>query len=334
MKIAYLILAHKNPEQLARLISRLSTTDAIFYIHIDKKVPFYPFRDALKDLPAAKIRFVKRENSNWGTFGMVQASINGIKQIVGDSANEKFDYLILLSGQDYPLKSTVFINNFFEKNYGKNFVYYSPIPTSDFNWGARGGLERIDKYYVTLPFARVSFIYPNCKGYPSIDDITKNKIKRRIIYAVVRLFFSKPRKFPAYLKPYGGSQWFSITLHAAKYITDFLKEHPDYAKFHKYSFVRDEIFFHTILLNSKDDKLKDNILCDNLVYLEGTRILGGPFFKTGDNVFHIYYKVKILQEENFNSLINSDKLFGRKFDIKVDSKILDKIDENINFNRK
>ena len=38
MKHAYLIVAHQYPEQLVRLVDRLQSPDARFYIHIDKKV--------------------------------------------------------------------------------------------------------------------------------------------------------------------------------------------------------------------------------------------------------------------------------------------------------
>ena len=37
MRIAYVILAHKYPEQLVRLISQLNTNDVSFFLHIDKK---------------------------------------------------------------------------------------------------------------------------------------------------------------------------------------------------------------------------------------------------------------------------------------------------------
>jgi len=37
MKIAYIILAHKNPDQIKRLVLRLNTEGTSFFIHIDKK---------------------------------------------------------------------------------------------------------------------------------------------------------------------------------------------------------------------------------------------------------------------------------------------------------
>lgn len=45
MKIAHLILAHKNPVQLQKLITALSHPSFDFYIHVDKKVDITLFSD-------------------------------------------------------------------------------------------------------------------------------------------------------------------------------------------------------------------------------------------------------------------------------------------------
>ena len=37
MKIAYIVLAYKNPDQLGRLFQKLINKDSAFYLHIDKK---------------------------------------------------------------------------------------------------------------------------------------------------------------------------------------------------------------------------------------------------------------------------------------------------------
>ena len=46
-KIAILILAHKNPHQLARLITCFNDCRYDIYIHIDKKVDISPFKEAI-----------------------------------------------------------------------------------------------------------------------------------------------------------------------------------------------------------------------------------------------------------------------------------------------
>jgi len=37
LRIAYIILAHKLPGQLVRLVRKLNTKDTHFFIHVDKK---------------------------------------------------------------------------------------------------------------------------------------------------------------------------------------------------------------------------------------------------------------------------------------------------------
>lgn len=40
MKIAFLILCHKNPNQINKMINTLDDEDVSFYLHITKKVVF------------------------------------------------------------------------------------------------------------------------------------------------------------------------------------------------------------------------------------------------------------------------------------------------------
>ena len=47
MKVNYIILAHKEPIQLARLVSKLRSDEIHFYIHIDKKCTVEDFTRVL-----------------------------------------------------------------------------------------------------------------------------------------------------------------------------------------------------------------------------------------------------------------------------------------------
>ena len=44
IKVAYIILAHKNPLQVSGLISRLNYEDSLFVIHVDLNTDIYPFK--------------------------------------------------------------------------------------------------------------------------------------------------------------------------------------------------------------------------------------------------------------------------------------------------
>jgi len=103
MKICYLILAHKNPEQLRRLVSTLDDTGVNFFIHVNKRSQsFYDdAREVLADF--TNIYFLPRKKIWWGTFGMTDAVITGIEVIA--SSDISYDRVVFISGQDYPIKS-------------------------------------------------------------------------------------------------------------------------------------------------------------------------------------------------------------------------------------
>ena len=66
----------------------------------------------------------KREKVYWGAYSIVKATINGFEAIV--ASNNSYDFINLLSGQDYPIKPLDEIHGFLEANAGKAFMeFYS-----------------------------------------------------------------------------------------------------------------------------------------------------------------------------------------------------------------
>src|SRR6478735_10646508 len=108
MKIAHLILAHSQPDQLSRLINRLSSKDADCFIHIDAKANLENFKK-ITQIPNAFV-LNKRVNITWGSYSIVQATLDGLSSII--ASNKNYDYINLLSGQDYPLKSILEIGQY------------------------------------------------------------------------------------------------------------------------------------------------------------------------------------------------------------------------------
>ena len=73
--------------------------DAVF-IHVDLKADLSDFENALVNLK--NIYFIQRRvDIKWGGYEMVEATVNGFKEIIASGLN--IDYVNLLSGQDYPL---------------------------------------------------------------------------------------------------------------------------------------------------------------------------------------------------------------------------------------
>jgi len=232
MKIAHLILCHTNAPQVGRLINSLSHKDAHFYIHVDLKTDIAPY-EYLTELPGV-ILIKKRIKVYWGGYSIVQATINGFEQI--RSSGFEYGYINLLSGQDYPLKSTVAIHRFFENNPGKAFV-----DTRTHNTGTQPAQNRVTQYY----FGDIK-----TKGTYTAERLATRFLKR---------------KFPETFPPVGCSQWFTITPQLLAYTLEFLNHNPSIKSKFKYMWAPDELVFPSILFNSKH---KDAIVHDCLRYVD------------------------------------------------------------------
>jgi hypothetical protein len=123
---------------------------------------------------------------------------------------------------------------------------------------------------------------------------------------------TSPRKMPNGLIPVGRSQWMSLTSGAVKYILDYLQENANVTQFFKLTWAPDEIIFQTILYNSP---YRDQLVNDNLRYIDWRDGKARP---------------KTLTPEDLPKLMESGKLFARKFDLKKYPEILDQIDYNLN----
>jgi hypothetical protein len=311
MHINYIILAHTKPQQVARLLERLVTCDTRFYIHIDKEVDIYPFRKELGHIPNTFfLTGDQRVSSIWADISIVQATLYCMKQIMAD---KRKGYCVLISGQDYPIKSTAYIDTFFTRQYGINFIEGFPILPTDIH---EQSTRRINRYKINLSKKREDYLM-----FPSIYDreFYKKKnfkeflmvAKRKNIASCLAILPKTliKRKFPSYLQPFKGSQWWALPIETIHFIDDFIQQHPGYLRYHRHTFAPDEIFFHSIIYSMfNKERIRDQVTYANW-----------KLNKTGP---------LLLKEMNFSEIINAGgaKLFARKFDMDVDPKILDLID--------
>lgn len=82
-KIAYMIMAHRDPEQLRNLVEALDYK-ADFYIHIDKKSDIVKFKNKMKwGGVRGNITFIKkREYVCWGGMSQVKPIWNMLEEVV------------------------------------------------------------------------------------------------------------------------------------------------------------------------------------------------------------------------------------------------------------
>jgi hypothetical protein len=313
MEINYIVLAHKQPRQLKRLVEKLNGIDCNFYIHIDKSADILPFINEMADIK--NVYFLtkdKREYTIWGDIGLVKATINAFAQIIAD--NRK-GFCILLSGQDYPIKDNDHIKSFLENNPDTNFISTFPLPHG--GW-ANGGTHRLTHYKVNMSFKSKDVVL-----IPSLFEkvfYTKRTIKNIVsllLSGKVKFIYKilKKRNAPGYIQPYGGEHWWALPIDTIYYIVEFLEKHKDYYAFHKDSLLPEEMFFHSIVMHLFD--YKKCIIKPTLTYVNWER---------KNVILPVTFDVHDFDELKTQP---TDKLFARKFDIETDEDILDLIDKKI-----
>src|SRR5689334_21468452 len=106
MRIAYLFVVYNNPQLLQREISMLSDENAGFFIHVDKKSDIGEF----SNVAGGNVVFSeKRLAIHWGGFAHAEATLSLLRQAL--NSPKAFDYCVLQSGSDYPLRSTRYIHS-------------------------------------------------------------------------------------------------------------------------------------------------------------------------------------------------------------------------------
>ncbi|KAB7671723.1 beta-1,6-N-acetylglucosaminyltransferase [Bacillus sp. B1-b2] len=288
MELAFLIMAHKNVNQIARLIDKLDSDTSTFVIHFDAfgdNEEFIELREMYRH--KSNIYFINRHKCYWGDISLIKVELECIELLLNENIN--FDYALLLSGQDYPIKSLSYIKNELQANRGKEFLQYFELP---YDGWPNGGYDRLRYFHINKLNLRnrhtnalTTFLY---------------KVNRRI---------KIPRSKVDY-NFYGGSQWWCLSKDCLQYISKFLEEDPQYYKFFKYVNIPDEFFFQTIIMNSP---FREKVINDNLKYIDWT----GPELPA------------IFRKKDCDRLLSSSKLFARKFDQSIDEEILNLIDRTL-----
>ena len=302
MQKNYLILAHKNPLQLGRMIERLDDGASKFFIHLDAKTPIEPFTACLE---GAHIRFIEpRERCVWGDFSIVRATIH-----LMEAASKEQGVFILMSGQDYPIQSQGYINAFLENNKGFDFIEIEPLEEK---WKPKMVKDKLEHYHILhseerghsncyAPFA-------HCSVFQKVRTLT-HLLKGRLSMKNFRLLCSLPKRVAPFERQYAGSQFWAFSERTFYGVLHYIREHKAaLEEYYKYTSSPDEIYFHSVLMDlvAKDSTIK---LKDPITYV------------------NYFRKNNVFVTEDFDKLTSAKgKIFARKFDTDIDIEILNKLD--------
>jgi hypothetical protein len=282
MKMALIIFAHKQPDQIERFIKRMHHPSFDFYIHLDKKISIDSFIFLEK---IENVFFIRnRKEVIWASHRFTEAILNSTEEVL--ASNRSYDFVGTFSGQDYPVQSAEAIANYYANRL--NHSFFSMEESDSFWWSH--AITRINKYH---------FTYFKFRGRYRLQFIVNALLPKRA--------------FPIFDQLYGGpnGSWWTLSTDCASYLVDFMNKNKRLQRFAKYTWCSDEFLIATIIMNSI---FKNSVINDCGRYIDWSQGGANP---------------KILRVGDFESIISSNKLFARKFDLSIDASILNKIDQRI-----
>ncbi|MDT7953114.1 MAG: beta-1,6-N-acetylglucosaminyltransferase, partial [Acetobacteraceae bacterium] len=205
--------------------------------------------------------FLPRHLCHWGRFGPVAAAIEGMRWFVRTDA----DYAILLSGMCFPIRSQAVIRAQLGQLAGRSMMEHFAFPIPQWSGPDRGGYARIERYFVRIPGRK----------------------------RPVKLPFLK-RKALAGFHPFGGSFYWCLSRAAVEQALQTIDEKPWLVVYFKSTYIPDEMFFQTVLMNSPAAPMIDNKL---IHYLDWSARGTGP---------------AVIGRDDIPAVAASDALFVRK----------------------
>ncbi len=308
MTVCYLIQTYKNPEQIYRLVKLIQNTTSNSFIIVSHNFSSCSLNTNLfKKLH--NVQVISNNGVMMGGFDIIQGFLEAVAWLLDHKI--QFDWFINLTGQDYPTQSLDKIENFLEKTDYDGFLEYFNVLSNQSPWSQQLVNTRYLYQYKHFPeylspgqqymLKPIKYIINNCQPFFRLD----------YSYGVIVGIKNYCNLFDKNFTCYGGSYFATLSHQCTNYLYEFACENSKIIDYYRKTFIPEESFIQTVLVNSKKFKLCNN----NYRYTDfaGSRH-GHP---------------RILTDKDFSVLIKDNIHFARKFDMSVDSQILDRLDRRI-----
>jgi len=296
MALGFVIIAHKNPQQVRRVFSAIYRPQDVVVLHFDRRSP-RELHDLGRDLVEKheNVILLPPRSIVWGGFQAAQVQLEAMKTAL--KANGRWHHFINLSGQDFSLKSIDALDEYLRQRQAYSFLnWFEPLNSN--LW--KNARERIDRYYLAEPW---------------LDRILKvrgfGRRLRKLLGWQNRLP-SLPlfhREEPPF-RYYGGSNFVVLNRAACEYAV-FDPRARHISRWLSHSLHSDEIFIQSILLNSP---LRNHLVNRNLHEIDFPP--GSPH-------------PRIFEPRDLDKLLSSEQFFARKFDIEKFPVLMDQLEKRI-----
>jgi Core-2/I-Branching enzyme len=318
MKVAFLILNHRDAPQLLRLIATLrhDLPDCPVVVHQDR----FSFEIPRQTLGRFENTYLltAREPIRWGDFTLVDAIWQSLQWML---ENLEFDWVQLLSAQDYPIKPLAEFPKYLAASGTDAFVRADPIHTLATAAERRNRRRRyLYQYRSARADADAALLRTKLrrvlrKTTPLLGDIINNlqpfvQISKLPDGMPWRIGFrSGTTPFTDDRPCWFGSVWMTLSMHATRALISASHSRPEYVSYLRRTIQPDESATASLLCNDPSVQVTNH----SLHYVRWTHPESGH--------------PDLLNSGDLDELLAADGFFARKFDIGRDAKILDWLDQ-------
>jgi hypothetical protein len=249
----------------------------------------------------------------WGDFSLTEAILLSMQWI---EQNTEYDWLIYISGQDYPVRPLGAIEADLVATKFDGFVY-AFLCDDPGHWPKEEGLKRYFFRYLDLPRFPYYYRLPsilkqslayfrrklNAKPFVRLLPAHRNRAPK---IGLRRLNVPFSKNYPCW----GGYNWMTLRRNCVQHILDTCRNDTRLLDFYRHTLVAEESIFQTILYNNRKLAIENN--CRRYVHWNS-------------NVAHAASPVTI-KLDAIERALSSGADFARKFDMKECPEALQQVD--------
>jgi hypothetical protein len=240
----YLIVSHTRADGVARLAGSVvrQSPGAYVLIHHDKNSGTFPAAE-LANLP--RVALVEDPvRVHWGTFSQVEAVLHSMRQLRRSDA--RFDWLIVISGQDYPARPIAEFERMLADSDADAFLTYDEVLPSDRHLNDRYRFHYRRILGGPLPrLLRAKELYE--RVFNRVQPFVRIQTGPRGTFVGRRI---RPSAMDMPMPLYKGWSWLTLGRRAADALLDTLHRQPELVERYRGTLCPDESIFHTVLVNT------------------------------------------------------------------------------------
>ena len=308
--IAFLVLAHRNGPQVARLVRRLRTDvpDSSVVVRQDHRT-----LDVSNLLPYDLGHVYLRDDggpSEWGDWSLVETAMEALTWI---NTRLPYDWVVCLSGQDYPTQHLSQLQELLATTDADGFLDCQPLDRPlDIKWlryhyrwcqlPHPGGRLSV-RYWLDPKLWQLVTAANSLVGEPAPFALWGYPRGLPTRFGVRRRHTPFSVQYPCWT----GSAWWTLRRSTAEYLVHEYRTNPFLTKYYRRCVLPEESYFHTVLRNRPGVRLGHD-----LHYVEWNREESQPY---------------VFGSEDLDDIVRSGKPFVRKVDSSVDVDLLDLLDQ-------